>query len=318
MSIAKSFGAREHRKRTTMLLQELKEKNLISPPTWLPMNTMYLATMGSIAYGVAEDTSDFDVYGWAVPPRNMVFPHLAGYINGFGTPPPSFNNWQKHHVLDKDALGGKGREYDFSIFSIVKYFDLCMSGNPNMIDSLFVPQSCILHSTNVSNMVREERHLFITKLIWPRLKGYAYSQLHKASGKNPEKGSKRHKLREKHGFDSKFLYHVVRLLSQAEQIFLEGDLDLQEKGRREHMKAIRRGETSEKEIRQWASDKEAQLEKIYLDSKLPQKPDEERIKKLLQNCLEEHYGNLGKVFHMPSEDKVYLRKIKEIIQEANV
>lgn len=297
------------------ILLELSQKRLVSPPTWLPMNTMYLTTMGSIAYGVAEDTSDFDVYGWAIPPRNMVFPHLTGYINGFGTPPPSFDNWQKHHIIDQDALGGKGREYDFSIFSIVRYFDLCTEGNPNMVDSLFVPQECVLHSTNVSNLVRDKRHMFLSKLLWPRLKGYAYSQLHKASGKNPKAGSKRHKLRELHGYDSKFLYHVVRLLSQGEQIFLEGDLDLQEKGRREHMKAIRRGEIPEEDIRKWASEKESQLEKLYHESKLPEKPNEKAVYELLVQCLEEHYGSLDACLTQPDWAVEGLKELDQLLDK---
>lgn len=89
----------------------------------------------------------------------------------------------------------------------------------------------------------------------------------------------------------KFAYHVVRLLDKAEQILTLGDIDLQRN--REHLKAIRRGDVSEAEIRKWASDKEAQLEKAYtnMDSPLPYGPPEDKIKTLLLQCLEEHYGN---------------------------
>jgi len=273
-----------------MILKDLQDKKLISPPPWVTSNTMFLCTMGSVAYGVAEDTSDFDVYGFCVPPKNDIFPY-ADKLYGFDSV-SVFEQYQQHHIFDKDALGGKGREYDFSIFSIVKYFKLCMESNPNVLDSLFVPQSCIIHSTKVSEMLRDERRIFLSKSIWPKFKGYAYSQLHKSGGKNPEEGSKRQKLREKYGMDTKYLYHVVRLLSEAEQILETGNLELQEKGRREHMKAIRRGETNEQEIRKWASEKELQLEKLYHSSELPNKPNSERIKQLLLQCLEEHYGSL--------------------------
>ena len=40
--------------------------------------------------------------------------------------------------------------------------------------------------------------------------------------------------------DVKFLYHVVRLLNEAEQILMEGDLDLERN--REQLKSIRKGE----------------------------------------------------------------------------
>lgn len=251
---------------------------------------MYLTIMGSTAYGVTEDTSDLDIYGYCIPSKSDIFPYLDKV---FGFDDVSvFKNYQQHHIFDQDALGGKGREYDFTINNIVRYFRLCRDCNPNMIDSLFVPQSCIIHSTKISEMVRNERHLFLSKEMWPRFKGYAFSQLHKSKGKKPQKGSKRDKLRERYGYDNKFLYHVVRLLSEAEYILLHNDLDLQEKGRREHMKAIRRGEVSEEDIRKWASEKEIQLEKLYHSSTLPLTPDVNKIRKLLLHCLEEHYGSL--------------------------
>lgn len=298
-----------------MILQELEKKKLITPPPWLTDNTQMLCIMGSIAYGVAEDYSDFDVYGYTIPTKETVFPNLAGEIPGFGTQKKKFEQYEQHHVLDPSAMNGKGREYDFNIYNIVKYFHLCMEGNPNMIDSLFVPQSCILHSTRISEMVRDNRKLFLSKKLWHRLKGYAYAQLHKSQSKSPQKGSKREKLRERHGYDSKYLYHVIRLLGQAEQIFTEGDLDLQEKGRREHMKAVRRGEVPEEEIRQWASEKEKNLEKAYAKSTLPHKPREAEIKRLLLICLEEHYGSLDDCISEPGWAENGLREIDEILQK---
>lgn len=58
-----------------------------------------------------------------------------------------------------------------------------MENNPNIIDSLFTPISCIIHSTAVGNIVRENRKIFLHKGCWQRFKGYAYGQLHKASNK---------------------------------------------------------------------------------------------------------------------------------------
>lgn len=297
-----------------MILKELHDKNLINPPSFLLTNTTYLCVMGSICYGVETDSSDFDVYGFAIPPKSDIFPYtekLYGFdeIN-------VFEQWQKHHILDQSALGGKGREYDFSVFNIVKYVKLCMDSNPNMLDSLFVPQNCILHSTAVSELLRDNRKLFLSKSIWAKYKGYSYSQLHKASGKNPEAGSKRKALRDAYGMDTKFLYHVIRLLSEAEQILLEGDLDLQEKGRREHMKAIRRGEVSEKDIREWASNKEKQLEDLYHKSTLPLKPNKEAIKEVLLKCLEQHYGSLEKYIQQPNWSIETLRKMDSIIENC--
>jgi hypothetical protein len=158
-----------------MLIHNLQKQGLIQPPKWLADNVAFLTVMGSVAYGVSSDSSDEDMYGFCLPPKDMTFPHLAGDIPGFGTQKQRFSVWQQHHIK---TLDGK-KEYDFSIYSIVQYFDLIMQCNPNMIDSLFVPERCIKHATEISRMVRDRRKMFLHKGAWHKFKGYAYSQLHK-------------------------------------------------------------------------------------------------------------------------------------------
>lgn len=85
--------------------------------------------------------------------------------------------------MDKDALGGKGREYDFQIYSIVRFFYLAMDNNPNILDSLFVPVNCILHSTRIGGMIRENRQKFLSKNYYHKSKGYAFAQMSKIKTK---------------------------------------------------------------------------------------------------------------------------------------
>lgn len=287
-------------------LQRLTDRGLLKPPRWLPGNVQYETIMGSVAYGVSSDTSDLDVYGWAIPMKEDVFPHLRGEVAGFGTAKPRFQQFQEHHVHDPDALAGHGRTYDVTIFGIVKFFSLAMENNPNIIDSLFTPATCVLHSTRVGNLVRENRRLFLHKGAWPKFKGYAYSQLHKMATKTAK--GRRAELAERHGYDTKFGYHVVRLVSECEQILMEGDIDLQRNN--EPLKAIRRGEWTEERLRQWFADKESHLERLYAESPLPATPDEERIKTLLLNCLEEHYGSLDGCVVEPDRAVAALRSIQ--------
>ena len=288
------------------LLKRLNTKKLINPPKFLLSNTAYLTMMGSVAYGVSNVGSDVDVYGFCIPPKTTVFPHLAGHIEGFGKKPKKFLQWQQHHVIDKDAK----KEYDFSVYSIIRYFQLCMENNPNMIDSLFVPRTCVIHSTQLSELVRENRKLFLHKGSYYKFKGYAYSQLHKMRIKNPKEGSKRYEDVQKHGYSTKFAYHIVRLCLQCEQILVEHDLDLQRN--REQLKSIRRGEWGVDRIEKFFGDKERQLEELYTKSTLRNVPDEDRIKELLLQCLEIHYGSLEKV--VVREDKLTedMRKIADI------
>lgn len=292
------------------VVHRLREAGLINPPPWMASNVVYETVMGSVAYGVSDDDSDEDIYGIVIPPKNVIFPHLAGHIHGFGRQRQEFEVWQQHHVLQTPSVG-KEKSYDLQVYNIVKFFSLAMENNPNIIDSLFTPQFCVRSLTQVGQLVRDNRRIFLHKGSWHKFKGYSYSQLHKMSGQKRE--GKRAEVFEKWGFDLKFAYHVVRLLYEAEMILNEGDLDLQR--HREHLKSIRRGDVKEEEIRQWASDKEAALERAYENSKLQHTPDEGKIKTLLLQCLEAHYGTLeAAAVVQPEAPMQALREVFEVLE----
>jgi len=292
------------------MVVDLHEKGLIkSAPRFLSGGIQYEVIMGSVAYGVSHDQSDMDIYGFCIPPRDYVFPHLRGEVTGFSTPGPQFDQYQEHHINDASALSGKGREYDLAIYSIVKYFRLCMENNPNMIDSLFVPQRCVLHITPIGDMVRDNRKLFLHKGAWHKFKGYAYAQMRKLKTKQPQ--GKRKKILEEYGYDVKFAYHVVRLLDEVEQILTEQDIDLERN--REQLKAIRRGDWAVDEIEEYFSFKEKELETLYTTCELPAKPDEGKIQTLLLNCLEHHYGDLSSCVVDKDEAIKALKEIDKIV-----
>lgn len=205
----------------TNIVKTLHDKGLIHPPPWLPLNTMYLTIMGSTAYGCADTSvkknrvADIDVYGFAIPPKDFIFPHLRGHIPGFGTHPPSFEQYQKHNIMDKEANAGRGEEYDLNISNIVKYFELCRDNNPNMIDSLFTPENCVIHCTSIGQIVRDNRRLFLSKLCWKKFRGYALTQLKKMNTKSqtPQMQQNIESLREfemNHEIDQKTSFEDVK------------------------------------------------------------------------------------------------------------
>jgi len=294
----------------------LADRGMHKPPRWLTSTIQYETQMGSVAYGVSSDTSDVDLYGFCIPPREMIFPHLSGEIPGFGRQLKRFEQYQQHHIASPDELGGKGRTYDVTIFSIVKFFQLAMENNPNMVDALFTPQTGVLTCTKVGSMVRENRRMFLHKGSWHKFKGYAYSQKNKMYTKVPTEGSSRREGYEQSGFDVKAAYHCVRLMLQVEQILTEGDLDLMR--HREQLKSIRRGEWTADQIAQFFQDKEQSLERLYNESTLRHTPDEGKIKELLLQCLEEHFGSVTGLVDTPDRALEKLRRIKELCEEAGV
>ena len=288
----------------------LTDRNMLpGAPKFLKSAIQYEVIMGSMAYGVSNDSSDMDVYGFAIPPKDYVFPQLRGEIPGFDNFSLKFEQYQQHHIFDQDALGGKGREYDFTIYSIVKYFRLLADNNPNIIDSLFVPDNCVLHSSEIGDMVRNNRRLFLHKGCWAKFKGYAYGQMHKIRTKKPE--GKRKVVVDEHGYDLKFAYHVVRLLDEVEQLLVSHDMDLRRNAAQ--LKSIRRGEWSLLQLEDYFKQKEADLEQVYLASTLPDHANTDAIRQLLIDCLEQHFGSLSAVVTQSNRAELAMRDIQAIL-----
>lgn len=268
--------------------------------------------MGSYAYGVATGTSDMDIYGVCIPAKDEIFPHLRGEIIGFGTQKRRFEQYQESCFDANHRVAGISRQYDFSVYNIVKYFSLCMENNPNMLDSLFVPRNCITHTTQIGEMIREKRHIFLHKGLWHKFKGYSYSQLNKAK-RNTAEGS-RQELIETYGYDIKAAYHVVRLLEECQQALTEGNIDLQRSA--DTLRAIRDGQWTWERLQEYFAIKEASLEKIYHESNLlPYSPREDEIKELLLNCLEHHFGRISDVLvYDKNMVRANLNKINDALQ----
>lgn len=291
------------------IVEQLHSKGLIKPPPFVIGGTQYLTITGSVAYGVSSDTSDMDLYGFCIPPKDIVFPHLGGEIHGFGKQIQRFEQFQQHHIIEKDTR----KEYDLSIYNIVKYFQLCMENNPNMIDTLFTRENCVIHTTKLANHVRDNRRLFLHKGSWHKFKGYAFSQMHKMRIKSPDADSVRLASVEKYGYDVKFAYHVVRLLNEVEQIMVEHDLDLMRNN--DQLKSIRAGEWTMDQIEQYFYSKEKSLEHIYATCTLRHSPDEPTIKKILLECLEEHFGSLEGVIQQEDHYRGILRQIQKLVEK---
>lgn len=287
-------------------VQRVFERKLAQMPSFVAGSVQYEVITGSVAYGMATEGSDEDVYGFCIPPKAIVFPfHNGEFIYGFGPNPPGFEQWSAHHVKDQEAR----KEYDLTVYNIVKFFDLTAQCNPNMIDTLFVPQHCVLNATKIGTMVRDNRKLFLSKLAWHKFKGYAYSQMKKLRDKNPE-GS-RAALVEKFGYDVKYASHLVRLMCEVEQLLETGDMDIQRD--REMLKSIRRGEWTEEQIYDYFNRRERDMGALYEKSELPHTPRMDEIQALLYNCLEEAYGRLSNMVERQSDTRMLVSAIDEVL-----
>lgn len=241
----------------------------------------YLTIVGSHAYGVATEDSDIDVYGFLTPELEFVFPHTRREIPGFGRQHQRFEQHQ-----GKDPC-------DYTIYSIVKFFQLCMENNPNMVDALFTPDHCVIHLSNVGRMVREKKELFLHKGSYHKFRGYAHAQMAKLERKVGHENPRRAASMEQHGYDTKYAYHLVRLLYETREILNNHTLVL-DKYPGDLMR-IRNGEYTLEYIKDWFNAMMVTLERDYEKSTLRYEPDQEAIQQLLVDCLEERFGSLERI-----------------------
>lgn len=298
------------------ILIRLEDENKIHPPSFLVPNTVYLTYMGSKAYATQLDKSDLDVYGVTVPPLKTLYPSSYGHIEGFANDDMDrFDQWQETNILHENGTS----RYDFAIYSIAKYFQLCMKCNPNMIDSLFTPANCIVHMTKVGEHIRNNRKLFLSKACYHTFTGYAYSQFGKIKGGTNKANPERKHTIELYGYDVKFGYHLIRLLDECEMILREGDLDLQTS--KERLKSIRRGEWKLEDIERYFKNSQETLDDLYHTSSLQHKPDEIKIKQLLTECISMFYASqqneeIDIQAYKQDQSKLNLiRKLKELIND---
>jgi len=121
--------------------------------TWLVSNTIFLSRHGSHAYGTHLPTSDVDLKGFAIPPPE--------YFLGCSS---RFEQAESH-------------DPDLVVYDLRKFMALAADCNPSIIEVLWTDPSDHLVTTKWGEMVRERRHLFLSRKAKHTFSGYAMAQL---------------------------------------------------------------------------------------------------------------------------------------------
>lgn len=223
---------------------------------WLEERTILLALTGSYAYGTNTLESDRDYKGICIPPLDYYFG-----LNAF------------HQY---DTSGGKNfkntkDDTDITIFHITKFVKNAMKGVPNNIELLFLRRQDYIKLTELGKMLIEHRHLFLSKQIYQKFAGYAYSQRKQLINSHNPKNNK---------YDTKLFMHTVRLLTSAIEILETGDFHTYRSNRQELLDC-RNGKYTFTEALQLIETYHLQLTRAYEKSKLQETPNQERINELL-------------------------------------
>ena len=124
---------------------------------------IYLYVRGSYAYGLEnpDGTSDIDTALVYIEPYEQLL--------GLGL------DYQEQISDEKNDNVG---------YSLKKYMNMLLTSNPTALESLFIPDRCILYEHPIMTELKKHRNKFITKKCFDSFGGYAISQIRKARGLN--------------------------------------------------------------------------------------------------------------------------------------
>lgn len=123
--------------------------------TWVRTNTILLVRAGSHAYGLNTATSDLDVRGVVVPPRE----YFLGFVNRF------------EQIVQHQPV-------DLTVFGLTKFFRLAVDCNPNIIELLWTDESDWLEVCQpYGQWLIDARSLFLSRKVRHTFSGYAMAQL---------------------------------------------------------------------------------------------------------------------------------------------
>jgi predicted nucleotidyltransferase len=242
---------------------------------WLLDRIIFLARSGSRSYGTSTSESDEDYKGIVIP--------TLPYFFGCGM-------FKFEQAISKSP--------DVTLFDIRKFVRLAAKANPNILEMLFVAPEDILICHPLMQKLIEHRDLFVTQLVRNSFSGYAAGAI-KAIQKSMidppvRENSKRAKLVDQFGFDTKDAAHVVRLMRMGLEI-IEGKGVIVKRPDAEELLSIREGAWEPSQIFTYAAEMEAKIQDAMKKCKLPVAPDEVQVDSLCTAIVQASFSHEIKI-----------------------
>jgi predicted nucleotidyltransferase len=204
--------------------------------TWLrPHWIEYQAVIGSRAYGLAHENSDWDLRGWYLPPIDETL--------GLKEAP------------EQVSVPGEDTVY----YEIKKLIRLALQGNPNILEILWSPQ--VRRSTVLSDWLLSRRGDFLSQRLRNTHLGYAMEQFHKME-RAPEA-------------PWKHAMHLLRVLLAGISAFETGEIlvEITDPEWLETLKRVRAGQVSRADFDTLHQDLRARFDRAVALQELPPEPD---------------------------------------------
>lgn len=172
---------------------------------------------------ISLSAKSFDCVFYASPVPDRSVPEYFGYTRVFTT---------------GGKLGGNGPlDVDVCLYTLMKWAGLAAKGNPSALHFLFAP---LEFTTNTWDHFSSRPELFLAKGHVKPFLGFADDQMKRLLGQKGQKNIHRTELEDKHGYDTKYAMHVIRLYGEAKELMERGRITLPRPNRDELIE-IRKG-----------------------------------------------------------------------------
>ena len=246
----------------------------------IPEKVIIRSAMGSLVYGTNHQDSDEDFMA-------VVCADEMSYL--------SLNQWGSQgtkQIQTKDEYGDV--LWEMTSYELTKFVRLCENFNPNVIVLLWLREKDYLDLHEWGRLLIENRHMFSSKVSISSFCGYAYNQLGRMGqdgAPTGQLGKKRKDIRDQYGFDTKYMYHAVRLTRMIRE-FMEnkgeslnvwrGDRDAEE------LLKIRFGAWSYEHGKNYIEQQLDEIKSLAETSGLPDQPDKQAIRDIVRYILRQH------------------------------
>lgn len=222
----------------------------------------YLALVGSRAYGLSREDSDYDYRGF--------------YI----APPEHF--WRMSPPREQYHSPSVGECSDVTLWELGKFVTLCCAGNPAVLEVLFSTQVVLISS--VGQWLLDNRNAFLSRRVSHTYKGFAASQIHK-SGRDAR--------RDGGDIRPKSLMQCLRILKAGKKLLETGEMTVEVTSPqdRELLLGIREGNIPVEEAQRLCEEMFKDFDEHVENSPLPETPNMKFVDDLLVHMRKSIYNS---------------------------
>ena len=253
-------------------------------PTTCPYPLLLSCEVGSGAHGIAQSGRD---------DRDEMAVCIESFASSCGLGKPF------EHFIYRSAEEREGRtgvrsqpgDLDLTVYSLRKYCRLALGGNPTVMLLFFAPPLVI---TPIGEALRALAPAFASRRAGRRFLGYLQAQRERLVGLRGQKNVNRPELVDRHGFDTKYAGHMLRLGYQGVEFMQTGALTLpMREPYRSRVLAVRSGEVALHDVLTEVVTLEQQLHVLQATSSLPNDPATEAVEEWMLATYRDVWADLA-------------------------